>query len=362
MKLRPFLAPFLALLCVAASPAPLDEPQKSARLIFDSGVKSLRSGAFNDALPQFERAYALWQNPKILANIATTLRQLNRLPEAANAYASFLTTAALTSTSSDNSDDLIEQTKSSLLALDQQLSILVIELFDPNDSVSIDASVIPFNHSPSHSASFGWLACDSTARLRLRLAPGHHHISLANPSKPPLSFDILLSPGISQNLEFPAPSSAVSLAPSAPPKPVPAASSYSAIPPVVPRVSRIGVELRTDIDSRFRGAVLALGPSLGLAPQTRLHTSAIVGKHRGFEFGLNYSFTKAVLRPKISVGIPVFFLDRVTPGVQAAVGAQAQLGSRLSAFVQVGGTAFIKPSETYESSAWLFSSGMEARF
>jgi len=99
MKLRQFaLAPLLVLPLLAqpmlaradsAQPAATGETEE-ARQHFAEGLKLYKDGDFDAALVQFERAYAIKPNYKVLYNIAQTYFQLREYVEARDAMARYL--------------------------------------------------------------------------------------------------------------------------------------------------------------------------------------------------------------------------------------------------------------------------------
>jgi len=63
-----------------------------ARGLFREGVALLDAGRYAEALQCFQRAYVSWNSPKILLNIATSLRDLGQNAKAATTYARYLAT------------------------------------------------------------------------------------------------------------------------------------------------------------------------------------------------------------------------------------------------------------------------------
>jgi len=99
MKLRQFaLAPLLVLPLLArpavarADSAPAAEASETeeARQHFADGLKLYKDGDFDAALVQFERAYAIKPNYKVLYNIAQTYFQLREYVEARDSMARYL--------------------------------------------------------------------------------------------------------------------------------------------------------------------------------------------------------------------------------------------------------------------------------
>jgi hypothetical protein len=142
--IRP-LAILFALTAVASAQAP---PPRDAKQLFQSGVKLLEAGDALGALSLFKDAYAQFPSAKILLNIGTTLKQLDRKAEAANAYQRYL-----------DSPDADPQRKTEVAAaladLDQWLGKVAITCGPPDVEVEIDNE---------------WLSC-TKAKL-VRVTPG----------------------------------------------------------------------------------------------------------------------------------------------------------------------------------------------
>jgi hypothetical protein len=89
MSLRSRLSLLLVAACVWSVPC-LAGDEAAARTLFKDGNDLVKKGDFVTALDKFRSAYAQWNNPKILLNIATTLRALGRYAEAVETYERYL--------------------------------------------------------------------------------------------------------------------------------------------------------------------------------------------------------------------------------------------------------------------------------
>lgn len=95
------------------------------------GVKQLRAKAYDQALANFLEAYSTFPSPKILLNIASTLRDMGRPADAANTYQRYLGDPA-------TGAERIAEVKKILVDLDQELTILAIRVTPKGSDVSID--------------------------------------------------------------------------------------------------------------------------------------------------------------------------------------------------------------------------------
>jgi hypothetical protein len=102
-----------------------------AQALMTEGVKQLQARAYDQALANFLDAYARFPSPKILLNIASTLRDMGRLADAANTYQRYLTDPA-------TGAERVAEVKELLLRLDDQLTILTVRVSPHGSEISID--------------------------------------------------------------------------------------------------------------------------------------------------------------------------------------------------------------------------------
>jgi hypothetical protein len=123
-----------ALQSITQDPAiAVDDPatRPLAQALMSEGVKQLQARAYDQALANFLEAYAKFPSPKILLNIASTLRDMGRLADAANTYQRYLTDPATGS-------ERVAEVKDLLLRLDEQLTILTVRVFPRGSDISLD--------------------------------------------------------------------------------------------------------------------------------------------------------------------------------------------------------------------------------
>jgi hypothetical protein len=102
-----------------------------AQALMTEGVKQLQARAYDQALANFLEAYAKFPSPKILLNVASTLRDMGRLADAANTYQRYLTDPA-------TGAERVAEVKELLLRLDDQLTILTVRVSPRGSDISID--------------------------------------------------------------------------------------------------------------------------------------------------------------------------------------------------------------------------------
>jgi hypothetical protein len=112
----------------------VDDPatRSLAQALMVEGVKQLQAKAYDQALANFLEAYTKFPSPKILLNIASTLRDMGRLADAANTYQRYLLDPV-------TGAERVAEVKELLLRLDEQLTILTVRVFPSGSDISIDA-------------------------------------------------------------------------------------------------------------------------------------------------------------------------------------------------------------------------------
>jgi tetratricopeptide (TPR) repeat protein len=100
MKRHPFVEAVLVLVVIGsmlgwALPAMADDvptasDHRQANALYKEGVRQYNAGEYAGALDLFQNAFHRYPDPRILFSIATTLRQMGRSVDAANAYQRFV--------------------------------------------------------------------------------------------------------------------------------------------------------------------------------------------------------------------------------------------------------------------------------
>ncbi len=124
-----------ALATITNDPAiPVDDPKirALAQALMIEGVKQLQAKSYDQALANFLEAYGKFPSPKILLNIASTLRDMGRPADAANTYQRYLIDPA-------TGPERVAEVKEVLIRLDEQLTILTVRVYPTGSELSIDA-------------------------------------------------------------------------------------------------------------------------------------------------------------------------------------------------------------------------------
>lgn len=333
-----------------------DEGEEEARKLFKDGVGYLNRGSFAEALDRFERAYDLWHNPKILLNIATTLRELGRLPDAANAYQQYLK-------DSGADPERVPEVKKALTEIDPKVGVLEIEVKTPDASLSIHGAASR-RESARNLRIVRTLGeeSDASRTWTVRVVPGEHLISIAKEGFETYTQKVMLAAGEKRSLSVALEQRGERQSEDPGPEPLEATEPLGE--PEVSDLSHSGqlsLFTRVDVDGKFRGAVGALGMGYGLGDVVELQVGALVGRDKGFEPGATLYLSTGVFKPLGYVGVPVFFVDGTSPGARGAVGLQVDPSRSIGILGQLGAAAFFNVPEHRESTAFILSLGVQGR-
>jgi hypothetical protein len=132
-------ASILAVGMLAVSPSlaagPSEQDKQAAQALLNRGNQLLGEGDYTAALEKFRAAYARYPSPRLMLNIGTTLRQLGRNTEAAEAYAQYL--------SSPEADPVrAGDVRRILTEIEGLLGRLSIRIEGPFDAVRLDGKML----------------------------------------------------------------------------------------------------------------------------------------------------------------------------------------------------------------------------
>ena len=335
-----------AVFFVTASMAQADDAlQAEARRLFEQGNQQLDRGAYVEALASFEQAYARWQNPKILLNVATTLRQLGRLAQAGDRYEQYLNDPGADASKRD-------QARSAMEEIDKAVAHLTVSVNKQGAEARIDGAVVSIGGARP-----------------LRVEAGRHTLIVSASGHRTVVRDVALVAGERRTLELSLEAEAVTPVakePGSKEKPLPGAeparqTEKDQLRPEA-SASGLGVVLRADIDGKLRGAVAAIGGSYGVARWADLQATALLGRDKGFEAGASFHFGQGIVKPLVFVGIPVFFADGARPGGHVAAGVRVDPWEQVGLLGQLGVAAFASAPDHYDRATFLPSVGAQGRF
>ncbi|MEJ7599844.1 MAG: hypothetical protein WKG01_18205 [Kofleriaceae bacterium] len=363
----------------------VDDPatRPLAQALMIEGVKQLHAKAYDQALANFLEAYGKLPSPRILLNVASTLRDMGRLADAANTYQRYLSDPA-------TGPERVAEVKELQLKLDEQLTILTVRVTPKGSEISIDAG--PF------------IAIGSSLLTRVR--PGLHMVRIRNTGQ----VNELTVNGFEGELKevqarielavaAAAPTTNPRPNPTAPPKSAPervdgglitgeyagtgtgnerGVLTRNAGAPVAARIPIFETDDGTEIvkyrepESISSGVIAALridgegrgfAGGLGLAiarGKFEIDLMVLRSNQTGAYLGTRYRFLQGFFRPYLAVGVPAFVFDdmlmdgttetKLAIGVRGAAGLELKINGHLSVQGDVGlerfwfvaGTRFIE--------------------
>jgi hypothetical protein len=294
--------------------------------LFKDGNALLDAGRYEDALAKFEAAYAAWANPKILLNLATTLRALERNADALQAYQRYSKEAQ----PSPERKAEVDAICSELLG---RVATLRLGATADGQSVTLDGKPL-----------------DAALPSALYLEPGDHVlVSVSAGGEQALRFAV--QPGEARELAPPSPAPILDRVPEAPPA-VPAESSTGR--------HRVAVLARADIDGRGRGVLGAAGLGYTLGASWQLAGGALLGQTLGAWVGLERFVGHGPLQLSLGMSTPTFFSGAAHVGLSLDAGARWALFEEL-VFLRARAAAVHFPSvpDGYSRTVFVPSLGLE---
>ncbi|HNS96913.1 MAG TPA: hypothetical protein PLJ27_15265 [Polyangiaceae bacterium] len=318
--------------------APTAQDETKARQLFNEGVEALNRGQFTEALDKFEQAYGLWNNPKILLNIATTLRELDRLIEAAQAYEAYF--------ENPNADrSRIPEVQNVLSEIDKKIVSLTVEVRTEGSTLRVDGA--PIEHRTS----------DAPGKWFVRLMPGEHILVISKEGF--VSQTEKFSAHAGEKVTFRVRLEPEEVQPTAMEQPELEDTEDDGL---FSHAGQFGLVARVDVDGKLRGAVGVVGVTYGLGDWFEGQVAALNGRDKGFEVDVSWLMTRGRFKPVVSIGIPTFFVDSGRVGIHGAVGLQVDPSRHWGVLAQVGGASFFNAPDNRESFAFVPALGVQGRF
>lgn len=391
-----------ALSQITQDPAiPVDDPAQRAlaQALMIEGVKQLQARAYDQALANFLEAYGKFPSPRILLNIASTLRDMGRYADAANTYQRYLLDPGAGTERTAEVTDL-------LVRLDEQLTVLTVHVAPKGSDLSIDGGpFVPVGHT-----------------LVTRVRPGLHLVRIRKGDQ---SSELTVNgfEGEAKQVEAvlavaAAPNATPGPAPtSGPPVPQPApaeqvqgwlttgtqygtsdASSNQrsvragftgpTIRPIVPafdvlegpeagpRADKPGIHSGVIGIVRIDGKLRGFAGGIGLAiARGRLEGDAMFlrSEVNGGYLGARYRLMNGLVRPYVAAGVPGFLYEHTEPGaisattklaigVRAAGGVELRINGHFSIQGDLGYEHFFGVEDTlYEADVFVPTIGVIGR-
>jgi hypothetical protein len=342
----------LALLVLASGVAfaqPAPDPNKvDAKSLMQSGLKLFEAKDYLGALAVFRDAYARFPSERILINIGTTLKQLGRDAEAANAYQAYL-----------DSPDADAAKKAQLEAIVADIDKTVGKLEITVTPADAEVQVNSDDWTPAAKAK------------RYRVAPGSFTINTRKDkfqseakqaqitAGQVVSIALTLSalPEQTKVIEVPV---------------VRDLSDDTTVRAVAGPRSRFGVialaHLDVPFDDRPRGGAMLVGATGDVTDQVRAQVALIIGPTAetdvtvsGAFAGASFAFLSGALRPLVSAGLPVFFSNGARWAVRGAAGVEWQINKHISVIGELGLEYVFNPEPMYKTNVFVPAIGAAGR-
>jgi hypothetical protein len=335
----------------SAQPAPQPAPppgadKVDAKQLMQSGVKLLEAKDYLGALAIFKDAYRRFPSAKILLNIGTTLRLLERNAEAANTYQLYLD-------AKDTDPARKGEVEQALGELDKTVGTLTLTITPADAEVQFADDWLPAEQTRVWRVPPGPLTVHVRAKGYL---PSGDRVDVAAGEKKPLLVALVVEPK--------------------PQVPVDVVHVEQPFTPVVeePR-SPIGAFAMMHVAVLPKvGSALFLGGTFDATEQLSLEAAVILGpglvsdgmatlpppKLGGYA-GARFAFLTGKVRPSVAAGMPIFADDGARFFVRGAAGVEYVASRHLSLSVELGGEVSLNARDDIRSFALVPSLGAIGR-
>ena len=326
--IRPLtLAIFILGARIAFAQAPVSTDKTDAKSLMQSGVKLLEAKDYLGALAVFRDAYTRFPSAKILLNIGTTLKLLDRKAEAANAYQRYLD-------SPDSDSERRHEVADVIAELDKSIGVLEITITPDDVQLQFTDEWIPAK----------------LARV-WRVEPGAFTVKARRDGYQPDSKSANIARGEKAGIVI----NLVAIPETTPVTPqIVTVTRDGEVRAVVeqpgPR-SRFGAlaVLHVSVLPRIGSAVL-IGATADLTDQLEVDVALLLGPglvSAGSEYmtpppsyggyvGASYAFMTGALRPRASLGLPVFASDGAKVAARVAGGIEYVTSRHVAVMFDLG--------------------------
>jgi len=327
----------------APRPAPADDNKLDAKALMQSGLKLFAAKDFLGALAVFRTAYARFASAKILLNIGTTLRRLDRKAEAANVYQRYLD-----STDADPAKQ--GDVKRVLAELDAAVATLELSVTPADAELQVnDDDWLPAATLPRVRVALG------TVIIRARHAgylPDEQAVRATAGARLPLAIALVAIP--------------VPVAPPAPardPREEPGAAGITVSagpPPAAPRAA-LGMIALAHLDVANAGGAGVVGLTADVTRRLQAQAAAILGPSYGGYAGASFALLTGAVRPILSAGVPIFASNGARVALRGAAGVELALNRHLALIAELGVEYLLNPEDDVDHMLIVPALGATAR-
>jgi hypothetical protein len=353
----------------------VDDPKARplAQALMTEGVRQLKAKSYDQALANFLEAYGKFPSPKILLNVASTLRDMGRLADAANTYQRYLTDPA-------TGPERMNEVKELLVKLDDQLTILTVRVMPKGTEVSIDGGpfvtigstlltrVRPGLHmvrgrrgnATTELSLNGFEGEQKDVTVEVKEPPTQQPAPPPVVEKTPEHVDGWLITGTQYGTANPTTSERHVRAGYAGPEVAAIVPDYETTDTGIAIVAApdhteitSGVVGILRVDGKGRGAAGGLGFAWAQSDHVEFELAGLRSDSWGLYAGFRWRFMAGWFRPYAAAGLPVFFFqddnmtNQVAVGVRGAGGLELMINGHLSIEGDIGYEHFFNVTGVY---------------
>ena len=333
----------LVAICLLRGGLAVAQPQRAdkidAKSLMQSGVKLLETKDYLGALAVFKDAYTRFPSAKILLNIGTTYKLLDRKVDAANAYQRYLD-------SPDADPTKQSDVTTALFELDKAVGKLEIAVTPADAEVQInDGDWIP---APSaHVVRL--VAGQFTVRARKdKFGSEAKSASISTGEKAAIVISLTALP--QQTAVFTGGTGTV-------------ADGLGVAQEQEPEEerSRLAGIAVAHLDIPRGGAAALVGLSFDISGALAVQGAVVLGPTYGAYAGAAFAFLDGKLRPYAAAGMPIFFSNGARVGVRAGGGAEIVVTRHVSLIAEVGVEVMLNPEDNIIKAALIPAIGASGR-
>jgi hypothetical protein len=328
------------------APAPAAGTDKmDAKQLMQTGVKLLEAKDYLGALAIFRDAYQRFPSAKILLNIGTTLRLLDRNADAANAYQQFLD-------AKDTDPARRAEVEGALGELDRTVATLAMTVTPPGAELQFADDWVPAAQARLWRVPAGPITVHARAQGYL---PSADSENVSAGEKKSVLIALVLEPkpvtapaiGVTEPLEpmIEEPRARVGAL----------AVMHVSVLPKVGSALLVGGTFDVTEQLAVEGALI-LGPGLVSSGMATLPPPKLGGYA-----GASFSFLTGTVRPTLAAGIPIFADDGARFFVRGAGGVEYVASRHLSLTVELGIEVSLNARDDIRSTAFVPSLGAVGR-
>ncbi|MFT3694168.1 MAG: PEGA domain-containing protein [Kofleriaceae bacterium] len=314
---------------------PAPEGKVDAQSLMTSGNKLYDQKDYLGALAVFKTAYANFQSSKILINIGSTLKQLGRDADAANAYQRYLDAKDADPKKKAEIQKLVDK-------LDKSVGKLTITPTPSDAVISVDDD-------------------DSLHVVRgasWRVADGKHVLTIKADGYETKTKNVTAAAGEEISLEI----QLVAI-----PKPVPRIITVPVngtgieahVKPEEPR-SRFGAIVFGHFDIPHGGAAI-VGATADIIDHVTVRAGALLGPHYGGYGGVTYDILTKQYRPYVTAGAPIIYSHGARYAIRGAVGFEYDVNRHVALVIEAGVEHLFDPEMDVKATSFVPAAGVIGR-